>query len=97
MSIECENFETSNTGFNYVTYILKDKTQYKMILENIQKSEDWQSNGSDTRAKMYIYYKSGKIDTFCFCPTTAFYYHGKHKLLKDRTLINFLDSLPYKR
>jgi len=49
--------------------------------------------GPDTRGKMYIYYRSGRIDSLCFGSTTVFSINNKPMLLPNHDLVDLLDAL----
>ncbi len=88
--LECDNFlKFSDLDTFYVT----DEKQIKKIASLIHKAKPTTKFDSvDTRAKMYIYYKSGFVDSLCFGSTTVFSLNNTINLLPDRELVEILEQ-----
>jgi len=93
-NIDCGNLESS---FPVDTFYIFDQEKINRILNFISKAKPFNiRNGFDSRAKMYVYYQSKKIDTFCIGNTIPFYYNNTPMIFEDRDLIKMLDSLEKK-
>ena len=88
--INCDDFLNL---YELDTFYVTDEKQIKKIASLIHKAKPTTKfDGVDTRAKMYIYYKSGFVDSLCFGSTTVFSLNNTINLLPDRELVEILEQ-----
>jgi len=90
--ISCDNFLPQFAG-HLDTYHISESFLTKRIVNSINTSVNGSDCDIDTRAKVYIHYESGNIDTFCFGNFDCFIMNNTSRKLLNNELIKVLDSL----
>jgi hypothetical protein len=90
VDINCDNFLERRPD----SFFISDKHWCNRVVNEINASTPVpEYNGIDTRAKLFIKYKSGHIDTVCIGETVICSYNNKMMELRSRYLKKILDSL----
>ena len=95
VSVSCEQFNSMFPKEEIDTFYIYDKLRQQKIFKfiNSAKIRKEYRQPPDTRARMFIYYKSGKVDSICLSGTTIFSLNDKVMLLPNRGLIEMLERL----
>ena len=91
---ECAYFGHEGKGF-IQTHVLTARNQINRVITAINNSvpDTLYPNRMDTRAKIYIYYRSGKVDSLCMNATMFYSFNGKGMEFKSTTIHRLVDSL----
>lgn len=93
IDVDCDKF-FRQFAFSLDTFYINDQQNQDEMRKHIKNaarvSDKW---NVDTRAKMYVYYTSGKTDSLCLGYTTIFSFNGAAMQLKDRKLIKMIDTM----
>ncbi len=78
-AVDCQSFESA-LGSKATETVLKDKDKIREFMERIESAKpDTANYGIDVRQKIFVHYKSGKVDTICRdFYSSVFYYKGKY-------------------
>lgn len=91
--IDCEDF--GEQFANLIDTINLDGKQIEYLEHALKKVRKASSKYSvDTRAKVHIYYASGRNDLLCLGSTSIFSFNGAIKEFQGRELIEFFWDLP---
>jgi hypothetical protein len=94
VSVPCDQFYNRFDKKSIDTFYISDNFQQQEILKSINSSTPTKAyQEPDTRARIFIYYKSGKIDSVCLSNTIIFSLNNNIMLLPDRNLIIMLEKL----
>lgn len=93
--VTCDEFEKA-MDLDIDTIILTKNTEFVKIVKKMRQMKPGKlENQIDTRAKIFVQYKSGQIDTICIEQSPLFYRNGLIYDFKTDELYKFVDDLPY--
>lgn len=96
VGVDCDGLE-AYFSTSITRHVLKTSDSINRVIELLKDISPTKLDDGyelDVRAKMFIEYKSGQVDTVCLSRfRELFLYNGKRMEFKDKELIYFIDRL----
>ncbi|MES2704676.1 MAG: hypothetical protein V4649_18695 [Bacteroidota bacterium] len=92
-NVDCYSFEDALRD-DLDTFVIRSHEHHKQLSDYINAATNGDGEEVDAKARMYIQYSSGKVDTLCLGAMSHFVKNGRPKTLLK---MNLLDVVNYYR
>jgi hypothetical protein len=90
--VSCDDFDNQmSASKDKIT--LTDKYKINFVHRQLSTSKEVEAFSMDARAKMFIYHKTGKVDTVCI-DSRKFELNGQSRIFENDSMVNWIENYP---
>lgn len=94
INISCDDFDMRAASIFADTFMITKPEMQQRIVNAVAHAKKAYQYDLDIRAKVFVEYNSGKIDTICLTEFEYFTLNGTVMLFPNADVVNMVDSLP---